>query len=162
MDKFLAHLATLFGVGHLPKMPGTWGSLFALLIAVPASHFISWQIFIGVTLAFIPIGILAAGAYQAKTGKHDSGKVVIDELVGQWIAMFPLILAAPFGFGVPFDDFRWATLAAFGLFRFFDVVKPWPIRWMDQNIKDGWGVMADDIAAGAITALILYAMGVYL
>lgn len=162
MDKFLALLATLFGVGHLPKMPGTWGSLAALVIAVPALHFISWQVFIGLTVALIPIGILAANAYQAKTGEHDSGKVVIDELVGQWIALFPIVLAAPFALAVPFGDFRWATFAAFGLFRFFDVLKPWPISWMDKNIKGGWGVMADDIAAGALSALILFAIGVYL
>lgn len=159
MDKFLSLAATLFGVGNLPKMPGTWGSLFALLIGVPASHFISWQVFIGVTLALIPVGVLAANAHQAKTGEHDSGKVVIDELVGQWIALFPLLLAAPFAFAVPFGDFRWATLAAFGLFRFFDIIKPWPISWLDKNIKGGWGVMADDIAAGIAAALVLYGLG---
>ncbi|MEE8295977.1 MAG: phosphatidylglycerophosphatase A [Sphingomonadales bacterium] len=162
MNKFMTLVATLFGVGHLPKMPGTWGSLFALLIGVPAIHFIPWYVFIGLILILIPIGIMAANTYQAKTGEHDSGKVVIDELVGQWIALAPLALAVPFTFAVPFDDFRWATLLAFGLFRFFDVIKPWPISWMDKNIKGGWGVMADDIAAGVAAAMVLFGLGFFI
>ena len=158
MDGFLYHLATLFGVGKLPKAPGTWGSLAALVIAVPLIHFINfnWPIFIGLTAVLFMLGIAAADVYAKRTGEEDSPKVVIDELVGQWITLFPLALVLPFG------DFRWATLLAFVLFRAFDILKPWPIRRLEKKPGGGLSVMLDDVVAGIMAAAILYLVGAYL
>ncbi len=156
MDRFLYHLATLFGVGKLPQAPGTWGSLAALVIAVPLLHYITWPIFIGLTAVLVMFGLAAADVYAKRSGEEDSPKVVIDELVGQWITLFPLALVVPFG------DFRWAALLAFVLFRFFDILKPWPIRTLEKKLKGGLSVMLDDVVAGVMAAAILYLVGAYL
>jgi phosphatidylglycerophosphatase A len=158
MDRFLYRLATLFGVGKLPKAPGTWGSLVALAIAVLLIHLINfnWPIFIGLTAVLFMLGIAAADVYAKKSGEEDSPKVVIDELVGQWITLFPLALVVPFG------DFRWAAFLALVLFRAFDILKPWPIRMLEKNLKGGLGVMLDDVVAGVMAAAILYLVGAYL
>lgn len=156
MDRFLYYLATLFGVGNLPKAPGTWGSLAALIIAVPLLHYITWPIFIGLTAVLFMLGIAAADVHAKRSGEEDSPKVVIDELVGQWIALFPLALVVPFG------DLRWATLLAFVLFRALDILKPWPIKRLEKKPGGGLSVMLDDALAGIMAAAILYLVGIYL
>jgi phosphatidylglycerophosphatase A len=129
-------LATVFAIGWLPKAPGTWGSLAAL----PAAWWIVSQgglpgLAIAILLVF-GIGVWACGGYAKATGTHDAGACVIDEVVGQWIVL--LI--------VPLDPLFY--LAAFGVFRFFDIFKPWPTGWVDRNIHGGLGVMVDDVLAG--------------
>ncbi|MCH8348285.1 MAG: phosphatidylglycerophosphatase A [Proteobacteria bacterium] len=156
MDRFLYRLATLFGIGKLPRAPGTWGSLAALIIAVPLLHYITWPIFIGLTAVLFMLGIAAADVYAKKTGEEDSPKVVIDELVGQWIALFPLALVVPFG------DLRWAALLTFVLFRALDILKPWPIRRLEKKPGGGLSVMLDDAVAGIMAAALLYLVGIYL
>lgn len=142
-------LATWFGAGYLPKIPGTWGSAAALPFAwgllmvggVPA-------LLIGATVVFM-VGIWAAEAYTQQSGIEDPGPVVIDEVAGQW-----LVLAF-----VPME-IVW-FLVGFALFRVFDVVKPWPVSVMDRDIKGGFGVMADDIGAGlyAVAAVLALQWG---
>lgn len=142
-------LATWFGAGYLPKVPGTWGSAAALPFAwgllvaggVPA-------LLVGAALVFL-IGIWAANDYTRQSGIQDPGPVVIDEVAGQW-----LVLAV-----VPMD-FIW-FLIGFALFRVFDVLKPWPVNAMDRNIKGGLGVMLDDIGAAlyAVAAALVLQWG---
>ena len=84
----------------------------------------------------------AADIYEAHSGKKDASEVVIDELAGQWIA---LLVVPP--------DWRW-WLAAFVLFRIFDIVKPGPVR-MSERLPGGFGVMADDVVAGVLAAALL-------
>jgi len=156
MQTFLYRLAILFGIGKLPKAPGTWGSLAALVIAVPLLHIISWPVFYGLSATVFMFGIAAADIHEKKTGKHDSGEVVIDEVVGQWIAIFPLPLILSFDSRL---DASLATFAAFVLFRFFDILKPWPIRIIEKKIQGGLGTMVDDVAAGFLAALVLVAAG---
>lgn len=137
-------LATGFGVGLLPKAPGTWGSLFAL----PAA----WGIVAatgqpGLALAaagVFVVGIWAAGACVEKQGIQDPGPVVIDEIAGQWAA---LLL-------VPVDLIHYAV--GFVLFRAFDILKPWPVGWADREIKGGLGIMLDDALAAAYAAAVLW------
>ena len=155
MNKFLALFATLFGIGKLPKAPGTWGSIFALLIAVPLVHFIEWPVFTALILVFFALGVIAANAHAKITGKEDAPEVVIDELVGQWIAILPLEVLGYAQLG----DFRYDTVAAFVLFRVFDIWKPWPVSWAEKKIPGGPGVMMDDVIAGVLAALVLLAAG---
>jgi len=77
------------------------------------------------------------------TGEHDSGAIVIDEVAGMWITLLPIAYS-------PIH-----ILLAFALFRFFDIVKPWPISWCDKKLPGALGVMADDVVAGIFSALIL-------
>lgn len=138
-------LATWFGSGYLPKAPGTWGSAAALPFAWVILEFSGVLGLLTGTLAVFLIGIWAANDYSQRSGIHDPGPVVIDEVAGQW-----LVLGGIFAF-IPF---AWHWLAiGFVLFRVFDVLKPWPVSVMDREIKGGLGVMLDDIGAA------VYAIG---
>lgn len=136
-------LALGFGAGLAPVAQGTVGSALALLpwwfmrgIGLPA-----WGLVLIVGFA---IGLWACGESGRRIGVADHRALVWDEVVGQWIALLPA-LASPW----------WAVLAGFALFRFFDVLKPWPIRWLDAHVKGGIGVMLDDAVAGLFAAVIL-------
>jgi phosphatidylglycerophosphatase A len=137
-------LATWFGAGLLKPAPGTWGSLAALPFGWLLLRYggVTALLF-GAAFAFAA-GVWASGAYAVQTGDPDPGSVVIDEVAGQWIALSTALLS-PLSF-----------LAAFLLFRLFDIVKPPPIRQVERALKGGLGIMADDVLAGAAAALILY------
>jgi phosphatidylglycerophosphatase A len=133
-----------FGAGLLPKAPGTWGTLvavviyFALLKPLPAVWYIGVVVF-----AFV-IGIYLCG-YSAKAfGQPDHSAIVWDEMVGWWLAMWL----------VP-GDVWWLVVASIVLFRFFDISKLWPICWVDRRVKGGLGIMLDDVLAGVFTWLCL-------
>ncbi len=133
-------LATWFGSGLLPKAPGTWGSLaalpFAFLIAALAG---TWGLLAAAILATL-VGVWAAGVYAARSGQEDPQAVVIDEVAGQWLALVPVA-----------HDLRLYAVA-FLAFRFFDIVKVWPARRIDRELKGGWGIMLDDVVAGLYAA----------
>ena len=135
------NLATLGPVGRIRPAPGTWGSAAALLPAAALALGGNWLLEIGVFIACI-VGVKAANIYEAHSGKKDASEVVIDELVGQWIALLVVPL-----------DWRW-WLAAFALFRLFDIVKLGPVR-MAERLPGGLGVMADDVVAGFLAAALL-------
>ncbi len=157
MEKFLSILSTLFWVGHLPKAPGTWGSLVALILGSVLVHFIAWPIFLGLIFGFFLLGIVAANAHEKLTGAHDSPKVVIDELVGMWIVLFPLE-----ALGSQLGDFRYDGLVALILFRIFDIWKPWPVSFAETRLKGGLGVMMDDVVAGIMAAAVLIGIGYFI
>lgn len=157
MAKAFSHFATLFGVGHFPKAPGTMGSLVALILGSVLVHFIDWQVFLVLILAFLVLGVVAADAHEKLTGVHDSPKVVVDELVGMWIVLFPLE-----AFGAQLGDFRIDGIAAFALFRLFDIWKPWPVSWAETKFTGGFAVMLDDVAAGLMAAAVLMGLGYFI
>lgn len=140
-----AHLvATVFGIGNLPKAPGTWGSLVALPAAwIIVTNFGITGLLISLVVV-IPLGVWAASVYAVRTGTDDAGAVVIDEVAGQWLTLVV----------VPPDLIYY--LLGFLLFRLADIFKPWPISWADKNIKGGLGVMIDDLMAAVPAAAILY------
>jgi phosphatidylglycerophosphatase A len=130
-----ALLATWFGSGLLPVVPGTWASLAAL----PFAALLVWLggplLVLLASAAMFPLGMWAADAYMAATRVHDPPAIVIDEVVGQW-----LTLAL-----VPIDPVLYAL--GFLLFRIFDVLKPWPANFVDRAVTGGFGVMLDDVVA---------------
>jgi phosphatidylglycerophosphatase A len=139
-------IATWFGAGLLPFMPGTWGSLAAL----PFAWIIAWlfgarALLLAAAVLFF-IGWWAAAHVSRASGIEDAGSIVVDEVVGQWLA---LVVTPP-------DLIAYAL--GFVLFRLFDIAKPWPARWADERLGGGFGVMADDVVAGfyAATALLLF------
>ncbi len=138
-------ICTGFGSGLIRPAPGTWGSLAALLFAIPVlnSH-IPRDILLLIIMLTILAGIFASNIWQRHTGSHDDGRIVIDEFAGMWIAMLPLTFV---GLNTPTNLFL-----SFALFRFFDIVKPWPIGWLDKHISGGLGVMLDDVIAGIFAA----------
>ena len=136
-------LATWFCSGLLPKAPGTWGSV----AAVPFALLIWWGLGSGALaiagVVLFGIGIWASAQYALALGRDDPSEVVIDEVAAIW-----LVLAA-----LPTTPFNW--FAGFLLFRFFDIVKPWPIGFVDGRIKGGLGIMLDDMFA-AFYAVLLF------
>jgi phosphatidylglycerophosphatase A len=131
-----ALLATWFGAGRLPFAPGTWGSL----AAVPFAALIHWLggawALAGAAFVLFFVGTWATLRYVKATGRVDPSDVVIDEVVGQWI----VLVIVPF-------EFREVALAVV-LFRSFDILKPWPIRWIERRWPGPLGVMLDDVVAG--------------
>ena len=135
-------LAFGLGSGLLPVAPGTWGSLLAVGIfwALPPLPLTVMLPALAVVFAF---GCVICGTSAQRLGVHDHGGIVFDEIVG----MLLVLCVTPRNPG-------W-TLAAFLLFRFFDVVKPWPIREADHRIPGGLGIMLDDVLAAVYAALVV-------
>lgn len=129
-----------FGSGLLPKAPGTWGSILALglyCLIFPGLT-LSWAIV--VLLVSFVVGIWFCAAAATELGAHDHGAVVWDEFVGQWMVVLYLQHFSELPLLV-------SLLIGFALFRLFDIVKPWPIRWFDRTVDGGFGVMLDDVLA---------------
>ena len=142
-------IATWFGCGLSPIAPGTCGAAAALAIAIALHHYAGWtQLhFLLLTLALTPIGMWASGVYATSKGLKDPQSVVVDEVLGLWLTL----VGAP-GYG-------WKSwLAAFCLFRIFDIWKPFPIRRLEK-VPGGIGIVADDLGAGVYGALVLAAAG---
>ncbi|HXP31436.1 MAG TPA: phosphatidylglycerophosphatase A [Stellaceae bacterium] len=138
-----ALIATWFGCGFLPWAPGSWGSLAAL----PFAWLIAWAGgalgLLAAAAALFLLGWWAASVMANSLSAKDPACIVVDEVVGQW-----LTLAA-----APLDPIAYAL--GFLLFRFCDVVKPWPVRWADREIGGGLGIMLDDALAGLMAAVVL-------
>jgi phosphatidylglycerophosphatase A len=145
LDTLGTALATLGPIGHFPKAPGTWGSLAAVVAApwlfLPLPL---WGRLAALALVFA-VGTWACGVAERTMGRKDPGCVIIDELFGQWLAL--LFFAA-----MPV----WYLALAFVLFRVFDILKPWPVRWAETAFPGGLGVMADDGVAGLYALLCLH------
>jgi phosphatidylglycerophosphatase A len=142
-------ISTWFGAGFMRPAPGTWGSL----AAIPFGAIIYGlggllALAIATVLAYIA-GVWSARIFEEKTGEHDSKMIVIDEVIGQWIALVPVFWFM--GLSSPLY-----ILAAFALFRFFDILKPWPCCFFDTSIQNAHGVMLDDVAAGLYAAIFIY------
>jgi phosphatidylglycerophosphatase A len=150
---YLALAIATCGVGYLPLMPGTWGSLLAVGIFLLFTRILTGTTLVAIVvitiLAFTVAGIWASTRTEQLWDRKDPGKVVVDEVAGQLIALFPLTLFA-----------QWSTAAvivSFILFRVFDIVKPYPANKL-QDLHGGAGVMLDDLVAGVYGAVIVSIM----
>lgn len=140
-QSLLKYTATLGFIGYIPFAPGTWGSLAGLisfLLIKPSS-----QTHLLIIIAGTLIGIYASSVAEKALNEKDSRKIVIDELMGFYVSVFylpqrPVLL-----------------VTAFLLFRFFDIIKPLPIKKLEKTLHSGLGVMADDIMAGIYANIIL-------
>ena len=137
------HLLALgFGAGLAPVAPGTFGSVVGLLFALALAPF-GTAVLLGATLVASVAGIWICGESARRLGVHDHPSIVWDEVAGMMLAM----VAAP--------PTWWGAALAFGLFRLFDVWKPWPIREIDHGLHGGAGIMLDDMMAAAFAVLVL-------
>ncbi len=146
--------ATGFGVGFLPLAPGTWASLGTLPIAYCAHWVGGFPVLAVFALAAVFLGLWSIG-HMADKARQDSPEIVIDEVAGQSVALFPLSVFGNSLQELPIPTW-FAWIAAFLLFRFFDILKPWPIRVLDRREGAIW-VMLDDLAAGALAAVCITA-----
>jgi len=153
-----AHVLALgFGSGLSPKAPGTVGTVWAWATFVLLQHHLDDLQWGGLILASVLVGWWACTLTARHMRVMDPGSIVWDEIAAFWLVLW---LASPMGF--------WGQLAAFGLFRFFDAVKPGPVAWADQLFhcvnpatdphawrKAGWGIMLDDLVAAFCTLLVI-------
>jgi len=148
---YLALALSTWGVGYLPLMPGTFGSLvgvglFLLLVETTGGIVRLAAVFLSVIVISLG-GIWAASRTEKLFGLKDPGKVVVDEVAGQLLALMPLTF---FTRNPP----ALAVIVSFTLFRFFDIVKPYPAGRLEK-LRGGFGIMCDDLVAGAYAALVL-------
>jgi phosphatidylglycerophosphatase A len=146
---FIALSIATWGVGYLPLMPGTFGSLVGVGIFWLLTRTASGNgLIVAALIAIVAVtfaGIWAASRTEALAGRKDPGKVVVDEVAGQLISLFPLTLVA-----------QWSTSAvivSFILFRLFDIFKPYPASRLEA-LKGGFGIMCDDLGAGVYGAIV--------
>jgi phosphatidylglycerophosphatase A len=136
-------IACGFGSGLTPKAQGTFGSLAAILPWLLLRQ-LSLPMYLMVVLAGFALGVWACDVAGRAIGVADHRSIVWDEFIGLWLALLPALLAP-----------WWAVVLGFVLFRLFDIVKPWPISWLDRRVKGGLGVMIDDVVAGLFAAIVL-------
>jgi len=133
-----------FGSGLSPYAPGTFGTLAAIPVYLLMIHFLPMWLYIFLTLVFLLIGVKICDKVSNDLQTHDFSGIVWDEIVGYLITMM-------------FFPFSWtAVLLGFVLFRVFDILKPWPISWLDKKVAGGLGIMLDDVLAGIFAWLGLF------
>lgn len=141
MLKLSEIISTFFGAGFFPLAPGTLASFLAVIIYKYLLSNFAWPYYFLLFLLVVAAGIYFSTVYARHFNLKDPGKIVIDEVAGQLLALF---LVTP--------DWKWLAVS-FLLFRFFDIVKPLGIRKLEK-INWGWGIMADDLAAGLLARLV--------
>ncbi|MFD2179446.1 phosphatidylglycerophosphatase A [Veronia pacifica] len=137
-------LATGFGSGLSPVIPGTMGTLAAVPFYFLLMQFGWWTLLFAVVAGSV-LGVYLCGRTSSDMRVHDHGSIVWDEFVGFWITMLL----------VPSTQWQ-VVMAGFLLFRFFDMVKPWPINLLDKKVHGGIGIMLDDIVAGLMAMVSLW------
>ena len=149
MNRLALTIATWFGCGYWPWGPGTAGSASGVLAAwlwVRYGGLPPWTLLPLALICTLP-GVWAAGRTAHMLGREDPGLVVVDEVLGQWITLSAL------------HTWSWqGALAAFVLFRIFDMTKPWPLRKL-EDLPSGWGIVADDLGAGCYGWVVLFVAG---
>lgn len=135
-------LAFGFGSGLSPFAPGTCGTLIAVPIVMAVTSF-GFEVHLAFAIIASVLGVFICGESARRLAVHDHPGIVWDEIAGYSVTM----LAAP-------PQWYW-LLGGFVLFRFFDIVKPWPIREADHSLRGGLGIMLDDIIAGVFAAVVL-------
>ena len=132
-------IATLGGIGKIPIAPGTWGSIFAFFVFIYISHYVDMLI---VVILSIPFSIWVCEKASVNLMERDHKSIVIDELVGIWVALVPALYLS--------TQTSRTSYAVFALifFRLFDILKPFPVSYFDKNFKNGLGIVLDDLIAG--------------
>ncbi len=146
MSRFFLLIATGFGVGYSPIAPGTLGTL----VALPIYYFLSEipsPLYEITLVGFFFVSVWISENAERFFGKKDDQRIVIDEIIGFLITMFWIPKTVPF------------IIIGFFLFRFFDILKPFPIRHLEKRLKGGYGVVLDDVVAGAYANIVLHLIG---
>ena len=150
----LHFIATLGGLGKIPIAPGTFGSIFAWFVFIFLSHYIN-MIFLTFAVGIFSVWICEKITKDLVIKDHKS--IVIDELVGTWISLLPVLFIAD-------DRYERIVYAAIALilFRFFDILKPYPISFFDKEYKNGLGIVLDDVIAGIFSGILSVILLIFL
>lgn len=155
MNKIISIFPTLFGIGYSPIAPGTIGSIFSIVFLYFLIKFVSYSFLVIIFLIIFFTSLKLIEKYSNLLNSHDSSTIVIDEFLG----IFLIILF--------YDYLKFANdfimfLLILILFRFFDILKIFPINWVDNNIKNSFGVVLDDLLAGVYSIIVLYSINVFI
>jgi len=155
MNKIISIFPTLFGIGYSPIAPGTIGSIFSIVFLYFLIKFVSYSFLVIIFLIIFFTSLKLIEKYSNLLNSHDSSTIVIDEFLG----IFLIILF--------YDYLKFANdfimfLLILILFRFFDILKIFPINWVDKNIKNSFGVVLDDLLAGVYSIIVLYSINVFI
>lgn len=142
-------LATGFYSGHLPNFPGTWGTVAAIPLFLILSMLPGWLYFLFVIAAFV-IGVYICDETARALNTPDHPSIVWDEFVGFWITMMGAHITVS------------TIFLGFLLFRLFDIWKPWPVNYFDQNVEGGMGIMLDDVVAGIYALVFLQIFALFI
>lgn len=137
-----------FGSGLAPVAPGTFGTLAAIPVYLIMQN-LTFEVYLTLTLLFMVVGFWLCGYTAKALNTHDHPAIVWDEVVG-------LLITMAF---VPFNGLT--LLLGFVLFRIFDIIKPWPISWIDKHVHGGFGIMIDDVVAGIMACACLWGIHTY-
>ena len=158
-EKLIYWLGIGLGSGLPKRAAGTWGTVGGLVVAIPMLWLGFWG-FLAVTVVGALVGSYICGKTSDLMGVHDDPHIVWDEWVGMWVSLLP-ILWLHFYDDALLQGHQLSLLllyfAAFVAFRFFDILKPFPIKWVDKNVNGGFGILIDDILAGLMAGVVLIA-----
>ena len=156
-EKLIYWLGIGLGSGLPNRAAGTWGTVGGLVVAIPMLALGFWG-FLAVTVVGALVGSYICGKTSDLMGVHDDPHIVWDEWVGMWVSLLP-ILWLHFYDDALLQGHQLSLLllyfAAFVAFRFFDILKPFPIKWVDKNVSGGFGILIDDILAGLMAGVVL-------
>lgn len=156
-EKLIYWLGIGLGSGLPKRAAGTWGTVGGLVVAIPMLWLGFWG-FLAVTVLGALVGSYICGKTSDLMGVHDDPHIVWDEWVGMWVSLLP-ILWLHFYDDALLQGHKLSLLllyfAAFVAFRFFDILKPFPIKWVDKNVSGGFGILIDDILAGLMAGVVL-------
>ena len=140
----MKNICTVFGLGQISRMPGTLGSIVGVFLGLLLLSFFSTQVVLAFFIFLLPISFYAIKIYQKEVGKSDKSEIIIDEVLGQLFVLMFIKLE--------FIE----VILAFILFRFFDILKPFPVSYFDKNHKNYFGIIMDDIMAGLYSIIVVY------
>ena len=155
MNKIISIFTTLFGIGYSPIAPGTIGSIFSIVFLYFLIKFVSYSFLVIIFLIILFTSLKLIEKYSNLFKSHDSSTIVIDEFLG----IFLIILFYDY---LKFTNDFIMFLLILILFRFFDILKVFPINWVDKNIKNSFGVVLDDLLAGVYSIIVLYSINVFI
>ena len=155
MNKIISIFTTLFGIGYSPIAPGTIGSIFSIVFLYFLIQFVSYSFLVIIFLIILFTSLKLIEKYSNLLKSHDSSTIVIDEFLG----IFLIILFYDY---LKFTNDFIMFLLILILFRFFDILKIFPINLVDKNIKNSFGVVLDDLLAGVYSIIVLYSINVFI
>ena len=155
MNKVISIFNTLFGIGYSPIAPGTIGSIFSIVFLYFLIKFVSYSFLVIIFLIILFTSLKLIEKYSNLLKSHDSSTIVIDEFLG----IFLIILFYDY---LKFTNDFIMFLLILILFRFFDILKIFPINLVDKNIKNSFGVVLDDLLAGVYSIIVLYSINVFI
>ena len=155
MNKISQIFSTLFFIGYIRWIPGTFGSIFSLIIIIFLHNIVNKNEFIILFFCILLMATICIKIYSKSVNKHDAKEIIIDEFLGIY-----LIIICSYDFKIFNNEFVKILLILL-FFRIFDILKPFPANWIDKNLKNSYGIILDDIVAGIYTIITLALINVF-